>query len=60
MRDDRVKLFNPLPSHSSLLPLSLPLSSFSLKLGLGDFGAWLGGGLGDLLFFSRGLSKASL
>jgi len=32
MREDRVKLFNPLPSHSSPLHLSLPLSSLSLSL----------------------------
>ena len=44
MREDKVKLFNPLPSHSSPLHLSLPLSSLSLKLGFDlDFGARIGG-----------------
>jgi len=61
MREDRVKLFNPLPSHSSPLPLSFPLSSFSLKLGFDldfwskDWWSFLEGNLGAsllLLFLS--------
>ena len=59
MREDRVRLYNPLPSHSSLLPLSLPLSSLSLKLGFDldfwskDWWSFLEGNLGAflLLFF---------
>ena len=41
MREDRVKLFNPLPSHSSPLLLSLPPSSLSHIL-LGSLGLELG------------------
>jgi len=63
MREDRVKLFNPLPSHSSLIPLSLPFSSLSLSLKLGfdldfwskDWWSFLEGNLGAsllLLFLS--------
>jgi len=37
MREDRVRLNNPLPSHSSPLLLSLPSSSLSQNLGF----AWI-------------------